>query len=175
MRERRPQGAATTAPRFDQRRGNVPVMAMIRMRPRSSLSFLLVLLVPIAGGGVYGLWSYLRPDPAEFSEHLVREFARAAGEELGVFRRELRTLLAEGAKGGADGVAALLAAIDERAAKATARIKARADEARERVPVNLRASTQGNRLMRIDAREKEAREMVSWVAEDAKEKLRNRH
>ena len=147
--------------------------AMLESRGRSSLVLLLAVLVLFAGGGAYGLWLHLRPDPREFSEQLVRRFATAAGEEVGLFRRELRSLLAD-AKGGADEMAAISGAIDEGAAKALARIRARADEAREQVPTNIRASTQGNRLMRIDAREKEAREIVGWVTENAKKKLQSR-
>lgn len=101
----------------------------------------------------------------------MREFARSAGREVSMFRREARDFSAKRYPDAASRAAAR-ASIEEKAEKAIRRIEEHGDQAREKLAeLDVAIRTQRNRYQRIETREEEARELVSGVAEDLKAKL----
>ncbi len=142
---------------------------MLSSRGASSPSFIAAVAIVVVGVGGYGLWTFLRPSPHASSETVVREFARDAGREVSTLRRELRGIKA---KGSGD-VDAALAAVDKEAEKAVEQLEARGDEARDELAeLEIAIGTQRNRLQRIETREKEAKELITGLVEEAKGRLR---
>ncbi len=143
---------------------------MLSSRGASSPSFIAAVAIVVVGVGGYGLWTFLRPSPHASSETVVREFARDAGREVSTLRRELRGIKA---KGGGGNVEAALAAVDKEAEKAVEQLEARGDEARDELAeLDIAIGTQRNRLQRIETREKEAKELITGLVEEAKGRLR---
>ena len=142
---------------------------MLSSRGASSPSFIAAVAIVVVGVGGYGLWTFLRPSPHASSETVVREFARDAGREVSTLRRELRGIKAKGS----GEVDAALAAVDKEAEKAVEQLEARGDEARDELAeLDIAIGTQRNRLQRIETREKEAKELITGLVEEAKGRLR---
>jgi len=126
------------------------------------------------GLGGYGIWWFLQPSAHAVSERLIRDFAQITGREVSAFRRELRGVRPP-AKDDGEATVAALAAIDARAEKAAAAVRAHTEAVRDKLAeLNIPLGTQRNRLKRLEAKEEEAKDMIARAAEEARARLRDK-
>lgn len=138
----------------------------------NSPSFVIAVTAVVVAVVGYAGWSYFRPGPYAVSEHIVREFVATMSGEVREFRGELRELK-RSAKGNAKQVDAAIVEIDKLVARTTESVEQRLDEAYDELhELEIRLRTTRNRRKRLDTRATEATELISDLAEEAKEKLR---
>lgn len=147
---------------------------MLLTSGRSSPSFLAAVVVACVAVAGLTAWWFLRPSPHAASEQLVRDFAQTVGQEVGAFRRELRGVRPP-VKDDAGTLAEALTSIDALTAKAIARIEAHTEAVHDKLAaLNISVGTQRNRLKRLEARAREAKDMITRAAEDTKARLRDK-
>ena len=138
----------------------------------NSPSFVIAVTAVVVAVVGYAGWSYFRPGPYAVSEHIVREFVATMSGEVREFRGDLRGLKRK-AKGDAKQVDAVIVEIDQLVARTTESVEQRLDEAYDELhELDIRLRTQRNRRKRLNARATEATELISDLAEEVKEKLR---
>ena len=138
---------------------------MLSQRGRVSNSFLVAVVAVLAVVVGYAAYSFLRPDPYQLSERVVRDSRRLMATVVREFQREADTMLREAKRSGKDPAGQLEKLVND----AKRGIDAVVNDAHNQLSEHdIELRTQRNRMERISGRAQEARQMIEEYAQEAK-------